>query len=136
MAELMQAGAIPYRRRGDSLEFLLITSRSGRWIFPKGLVEPGETPEETALKECLEEAGIRGHLQPGCVGTYRVRKWRHEMDVQLFLLAYDADVEPWEERDLRQRRWLSYEDAARCVKDELRGLLTTARDNLIGARSA
>src|SRR5262245_38750774 len=32
------------------------------WTFAKGKPEPGETPEQTALREVLEETGIRAHI--------------------------------------------------------------------------
>jgi 8-oxo-dGTP diphosphatase len=31
---------------------------AGRWEFPGGKIEPGETPEAAAIRECLEETGI------------------------------------------------------------------------------
>lgn len=38
-------------------EYLLIKA-GGRWSFPKGLVERGESPEQTALREIAEETGL------------------------------------------------------------------------------
>jgi 8-oxo-dGTP pyrophosphatase MutT (NUDIX family) len=35
---------------------------SGVWALPKGNLDPGEKPEETALREVWEETGVRGTL--------------------------------------------------------------------------
>lgn len=37
---------------------LLVRYRSGAWAFPKGHVEPGETLEQTAVREVQEETGV------------------------------------------------------------------------------
>lgn len=37
---------------------LLVRYRSGAWAFPKGHPEPGETPEQTAVREVREETGV------------------------------------------------------------------------------
>ncbi len=34
----------------------------GVWALPKGNLDPGERPEETAVREVLEETGVHGHL--------------------------------------------------------------------------
>jgi 8-oxo-dGTP pyrophosphatase MutT (NUDIX family) len=34
----------------------------GVWALPKGNLDPGERPDETALREVFEETGVRGHL--------------------------------------------------------------------------
>ena len=40
------------------------TDRRGRllWSLPKGHIEAGETPEDTAVREVAEETGIRGEV--------------------------------------------------------------------------
>ena len=34
----------------------------GVWALPKGNLDPGERPEQTALREVLEETGVEGRL--------------------------------------------------------------------------
>lgn len=47
---------------GPNGQVLLIRYRSGAWAFPKGHVEAGETPEQTALREVREEGGVVAEL--------------------------------------------------------------------------
>ncbi len=47
-----------FRRNGTEVFFLLIRDPYQNWGLPKGHVERGETPEQTALREVQEETGI------------------------------------------------------------------------------
>ena len=108
---ISQASAIPFRRRGDVWELCLITStRSGAWGFPKGVIDPGETPEETALKEAFEEAGLGGAIVSRSVGRYRYEKWGDALEVDVFLMAVETCDTEWHEMDIRQRRWVAIND--------------------------
>lgn len=52
-------GAIVYRKHHGNIELLLIkNANGGHWSFPKGHVEFGETEEQTAIREIMEETGI------------------------------------------------------------------------------
>ena len=62
----LQSGAIPYAWAGDEPTYLLITSRrTGRWIFPKGMVEDDMTPAGSAAKEAWDNLGKR-HDHQAC----------------------------------------------------------------------
>ena len=52
------AGAIIFRKEGKKIFYLLIKYGWGHWEFPRGLIEKGESLEETALREIEEETGI------------------------------------------------------------------------------
>ncbi|MRG29445.1 NUDIX hydrolase [Laceyella tengchongensis] len=58
----ISAGGVVYRERPHGMEVLMIEDRFGRWTLPKGKKEAGETDEETALREILEETGIEGKI--------------------------------------------------------------------------
>jgi diadenosine hexaphosphate hydrolase (ATP-forming) len=49
------AGGVVFNADGD---VLLIRHQSGSWVFPKGHIESGEIPLETAVREIEEEAGV------------------------------------------------------------------------------
>jgi 8-oxo-dGTP pyrophosphatase MutT (NUDIX family) len=106
-----QAGALPYRRTRRGLEFCLITSTEGRWIFPKGIIDPGETYKETASKEALEEAGLRGRFVGGPLGVYDMVKCQKPYTLVLLLMEVTACEDAWEEADFRERRWAAEDEA-------------------------
>ncbi|MNJ53971.1 Diadenosine hexaphosphate hydrolase [compost metagenome] len=56
----ISAGGVVYRHQDDKLQIQLITDRYGKISFAKGKQEPGETIEETALREIVEETGVVG----------------------------------------------------------------------------
>ena len=69
-----QVAAICYRIRGSGIEFLLIRTRSGRWTFPKGGIEPGLTHAQAAALEAFEEAGVHGLMEEAPFTHYIRRK--------------------------------------------------------------
>lgn len=59
-------GAVVFRKYHGNTELLLIKHTiGGHWSFPKGHVETGETEEETAYREVLEETSIHIDICPG-----------------------------------------------------------------------
>ena len=69
-----QVAAVCYRVRGGVIEFLLVQTGKGRWIFPKGSVEPGLTHAQAAALEAFEEAGVHGRMEEACFTRYLRRK--------------------------------------------------------------
>ena len=122
-----QSAAIPFRRRAGELEVLLITSRrSGQWIVPKGLVEPGMSDHDSAAKEAEEEAGVVGQVGTRAVGSLDYHKWGGHCLVAVFDLDVRKELPDWPERGQRQRRWASVAEATELVQNErLREMIAT-----------
>lgn len=78
------AGIVLYREVDGELEILLVHpsgwyNKSTPWSIPKGLPEPGESMDEAALRETLEETGVaaEGPLTPLDVVVYKSGKRVH-----------------------------------------------------------
>ena len=78
------------------------------WIFPKGHIEKGETPEQAALRETKEEAGVVGKLI-GPAGVLEYGFLGAKARVDYFLVQFKKEAGPPE--DGRQRTWCPLEDA-------------------------
>lgn len=93
------AGGIVVREQGGELEVAVIRPH-GRslWALPKGHVDPGETPEQTAVREVWEETGLKATLVAplGEIRyVYQFRGQRIFKRVHFFLFRYqEGDLGP------------------------------------------
>lgn len=127
-------GAVVYRIIHDELRFLLIKNkRSAHWGFPKGHVEQGETPEQTAMREVLEETGIHIRILPdfSYKSDYTIQG-KVEKSVIIFL-AGTKDVQTIIQREeIDDYIWLVYDRAVEMLRfDNDKMILTNARNFLI-----
>jgi 8-oxo-dGTP pyrophosphatase MutT (NUDIX family) len=118
-APIAQACAVPFRQQDGQTEFCLITSaKRGRWIFPKGIIDPGETYVETALKEAHEEAGLHGKIVGEPIGNYETAKWGTTLDVTVVLMEVSEVDDDWLEANIRKRQWASASKTAKLLDDD------------------
>jgi 8-oxo-dGTP pyrophosphatase MutT (NUDIX family) len=121
LSALRQVGALPYAVVEGRLAFLLITTRrTGRWIFPKGGIEPGTTPWESAALEAVEEAGVVGEIDQVPVGSYRANAGGNAatlIDVDLYPLRVTQQLDDWREKGQRLRHWATLDEAKRLLAD-------------------
>ena len=129
---LPQVAALCWRRLGDAVEVLLITSReTGRWVIPKGWPMTGRSAAEAAGREAWQEAGVRGQVQTLPLGNYLYDKVMVPPEVLLcsvsvYALEVAAIKDRFPEADQRQRSWFDPITAAGLVAEPgLRDLLTS-----------
>jgi len=111
----ISAGGVVYRLVDGKIEVVLVgTTRPERWTLPKGTIERGERPEETARREVSEETGIVADVEAP-LGA--VRYWftadhvRHHKTVHFYLMrAVGGDV-TLHDREHEVAAWFPAEEA-------------------------
>ena len=120
----VSAGGIVVRQRpGSSVEIILIAAEPfGRWQLPKGLIEPGETPEQAATREVREETGVVGALvAPLEVVNYWYVANRHgerarfHKFVHFFLFNYVSGDVTQHDHEVSEARWVTFAEATRML---------------------
>jgi 8-oxo-dGTP pyrophosphatase MutT (NUDIX family) len=131
---LTHAGTVVYREvNGGGWEFLLISANSAEQelVLPKGHIDAGEDPQQTALRELREEAGLSGTI----VATLGVASFVRERESirSLFFLVCCADqVRSHEHRDLV---WLPCDQAEQAAAhQETKQILRSAREWLAASQ--
>lgn len=109
------AGAIVFRRENNKIKYLLIQYGWGHWEFPRGLIEKGESLEETAKREIKEEVGIEDiEFIPGFKGWFKFffkLKGKNIMKIATFLLAETKTKEVKLSHEHKDYVWLEREEA-------------------------
>lgn len=97
-------------------QVLLIAPREGRWQLPKGHLEAGEAPEQTAVREVREETGVHGRVVaplPSIDYSYEVdRRIRITKHVDYYLMTYvDGSERDSDPREVIAAQWFAWEEA-------------------------
>ena len=114
---ISQCRCIPFRfvddaRSPSSVQVLLITSSGGNgWVFPKGGWELDETAESAALRETVEEGGVRGDLDPAVLGAYpysnrKTSPTRKGCIAHMYAMSVREELSVWPESHSRERCWV------------------------------
>jgi ADP-ribose pyrophosphatase YjhB (NUDIX family) len=113
-----QVGVIAVRRDGGKMQMCLIRRKgSSKWGIPKGFVDRGDTPEQAALTEASEEAGLEGELIGDSIGTYDYTKRGVDYTVAVFVMKVVEERDNWLEMKVRERRWSTLQQAHELLED-------------------
>jgi 8-oxo-dGTP pyrophosphatase MutT (NUDIX family) len=123
-------------------EILLISTQNGRrWQLPKGHIEEGERPEQTAVREVREETGVTGRViaeLPGVEYWYVEKGVRRiHKKVDYYLLQYvsgnAADFDPGE---VSGAAWFSWADGIATISFENERRVLRAAERLVAGRAS
>jgi|ERR1700733_2153746 len=114
-----QVAAVCYRIGRRGVEFLLVQTRGGRWIFPKGGAEPGVTLAQSAALEAFEEAGVHGRIEEIPFARY-FRSTLDAGDAEAAIAAYLCEVTRREapREANRNPTWFSAEKAKQWLRQD------------------
>ena len=100
----------------------------GHWAFPKGHLEQGETEEQTAVREVLEETGVAITLLPGFRETTRYSPRRGiSKQVVYFLARAKTDTPNPQPEEILEARFVPLAEALTLLTYNAdRGLLQKA----------
>jgi 8-oxo-dGTP pyrophosphatase MutT (NUDIX family) len=121
--EQVSSGGVVFQRGASGIAVALISvGKPARWQLPKGIVDPGETPEVTAVREVREETGVTAALvekidtiEYWYVGDQAGKRVRFHKFVHFYLLAYhsgDIGQHDWE---VNEARWVDLQAAKELV---------------------
>ena len=122
MAREFSAGGVLVRRLRGRWHFAAVRPRGRKppvWALPKGLVDGGETPAETAVREAAEETGLQARLDDK-LGDIRYVYTRRNGErvfkvVSFYLLRYRrgriGELPAGMEIEVEDARWLPLDDA-------------------------
>jgi 8-oxo-dGTP pyrophosphatase MutT (NUDIX family) len=119
------AGGVLVRRLRGGWVFAAIRpagKEPGVWALPKGLIDPREKPEQTALREVSEETGAQGRLVEKLGDVRYVYTWRGERIfkiVSFYLVRYSrgrlGELPPETAHEVAEVRWLPLDEGSKLL---------------------
>lgn len=132
---ILSAGIILVRKNGIQRKYLLLRA-FGYWDFPKGIVEPGESPVEAAKREVEEETTLNDlnfcwgydYRETGPYGRGKVaRYYIAETNESRVSLPVNPDIGKPEHDEYR---WVTYEEAVSLVASRVGPALEWAQETI------
>jgi 8-oxo-dGTP pyrophosphatase MutT (NUDIX family) len=121
--EQVSAGGVAFRQNVSDFEVVIVSAKpSLRWQLPKGIVDEDETPEQAALREVLEEAGIETELlekiemvEYWYFGHKNGERVRFHKFVHFFLMKYLSGDSGDHDHEVAEARWVKIDEAIKML---------------------
>jgi len=129
------AGAVVFTIADDNIKYVIIKSRQGYYGFPKGHIERGEDERTAALREVLEEVGLRVTLLDGfrIEDEHPIPSKRNVMkNIVYFAAEYsDQDIR-YQRKELSGAQLMTFDEAMRSFQFEgSKRILTRANEFIV-----
>ncbi len=111
------SGGILFRKHNDITEIAMVAVKGGNvWCLPKGLIDKGEVPEKTALREVEEETGLKGRIieKLGEITYWYYIKEENikcKKTVHFFLMEYEAGDVSKHDWEVDNAAWFPIDEA-------------------------
>jgi 8-oxo-dGTP diphosphatase len=134
------SGGVIFKKTDDTVFVALISVKDGKyWCLPKGLLDKGETPEMTAVREVREESGLNGRIieKLGDI-TYwyyiRGENTKCRKTVHFYLMEYESGDTSQHDFEVDGAEWFTLEEALRKISFKGdRSILAAAKAKLTTA---
>jgi 8-oxo-dGTP pyrophosphatase MutT (NUDIX family) len=120
----ISAGGVAFRWKDSEPEMVIVSVKPKlRWQLPKGIVDPGESPEVTAVREVKEEGGVETE-RLALIETieYWYRSMKNGMPVRFhkfvhfYLMEYRSGDVSNHDHEVEEARWVSFDEAVELLE--------------------
>jgi 8-oxo-dGTP pyrophosphatase MutT (NUDIX family) len=107
----------------NSKKEILFIRRNSKWDLPKGKVEKGETYEEAAIRETIEETGVKNlEVRRFLKKTYHVFKRNDKFKLKItywfeMFSDYDGPLIPEPSEGIVKVKWKNFEKSQKALQD-------------------
>jgi 8-oxo-dGTP pyrophosphatase MutT (NUDIX family) len=113
----ISSGGVIFRHSTNGVEVALVLVKGRKtWCLPKGTVDRGESPEDTAIREVMEETGLSGEI---CEKIGQISYWyyvrreskRIHKTVHFYLMKFKRGDTKDHDHEVIDARWFMIDDA-------------------------
>ncbi|BDV43933.1 hypothetical protein GURASL_28560 [Geotalea uraniireducens] len=108
------AGGVVVRSNNSTIQYLVVQTKNEphEWVLPKGHIERGESTEQAARREVLEETGVETAVRD-VLDIVEFSAPNGRVKAQFFLMEMVRESPP---REGRERQWLNFNEAMDSLK--------------------